>query len=81
MVEDGDGDRREILFAFLVGLAPAAFPHLGHGRGQDCGIDDRAGREGRQLGGQLRLRAAPTGEDDLAHGGRVRDAGAPHEGR
>ena len=81
VVEDGDGDRSEILFAFLFGLAPAALAHLGDGSSEFCGVNDRARRERGQLGRNLGLRATTEGEDDLAHGGGVRNAGAPYEGR
>ena len=81
MVKDGDGDRSEILFALLVGLAPAALVHFGDSSSELCGVGDRARRESGEVGWQLSLAATPEGKHDLAHRGRVRDAGAPHKRR
>ena len=81
VVEDGDSDCGEILFALLVGLTPAARAHLIDGSSEFCWVNDRTRRERGQLGRNLGLRATTEGEDDLAHGCGVRNAGAPYEGR
>ena len=81
MIKDGYCDGSKVLFALTVRFAPAALRDLGNGGGKRGCVGDRARRKGSEGGGQLGLGALTEGEDDLADGRGVRDAGTAYKGR